>query len=124
MSIARLAPAGSAVPLPPEGSATDFALAAQHAAPELAVVVPTLNERDNVPVVVERLNKGLSRVGVGASFLKAEYDRPSGVGEGGVEFVARMVIRLFEDDGGSSDCLLVEICRHTRLRPLPNSSKS
>jgi hypothetical protein len=58
---------------------------------------------------VERLKKGLSRVDVGASFLKTVQERPSGRGEGGVEFVARMVSRDLEDDGCSLCCLLVKM---------------
>ena len=58
---------------------------------------------------VERLKNGLSRVDVGASFLKTVQERPSGRGEGGVEFVARMVSRDLEDDGCSLYCLLVKM---------------
>src|SRR5271165_5265925 len=58
---------------------------------------------------VERLKNGLSRVDVGASFLKTVQERPSGGGEGGVEFVARMVSRDLEDDGRSLCCLLVKM---------------
>jgi hypothetical protein len=46
---------------------------------------------------VERLKKGTSPVDVGASLLKTVEERPSGGGEGGVEFVARIVSRDFED---------------------------
>ncbi len=35
-------------------------VAAQRPAPELSVIVPTFNERDNVPILVERLSRGLS----------------------------------------------------------------
>jgi hypothetical protein len=58
---------------------------------------------------VERLKNGLSRVGVGASFLETVQERPSGGGKGGVEFVARMVSRDLEDDGCSFYCLLVKM---------------
>jgi hypothetical protein len=46
---------------------------------------------------VERLKKGPSLVDVGASLLKTVEERPSGGGEGGVEFVARIVSPDFED---------------------------
>lgn len=38
------------------------ALAGSTGAPELAIVIPTLNERDNVPVLVERLGKVLAGI--------------------------------------------------------------
>jgi hypothetical protein len=46
---------------------------------------------------VERLKEGPSLVDVCASLLKTVEERPSGGGEGGVEFVARIVSRDFED---------------------------
>jgi hypothetical protein len=46
--------------------------------------------------LVERLKYGLSRVDVDVSFLKTVQERPPGRGEGGVEFVARMVSRDLE----------------------------
>jgi hypothetical protein len=58
---------------------------------------------------VERLKNGLSRVDVGASFLKTVQERPPGGGEGRVEFVARMVSRDLEDDGRSLCCSLVKM---------------
>src|SRR5271155_351551 len=58
---------------------------------------------------VERLKKGLSRVEVGAGFLKTVQERPSGGGEGGVEFLARMASRDLEDNGCSLCCLLVKM---------------
>ena len=58
---------------------------------------------------VERLKNGLSRVDVGAGFLKTVQERPSGGGEGGVEFVARMVSRDLEYDSCSLDWLLVKM---------------
>ena len=58
---------------------------------------------------IERLKKGLSCVDVGPSFLKTAQERPSGRGEGGVEFVARMASRDLEDDGCSFCCLLVKM---------------
>src|SRR5271157_1849041 len=56
---------------------------------------------------VERLKKGLSSVDVSASFLEPVQERPSGDGEGDIEFVARMVSRDLEDDGRSLCCLLL-----------------
>jgi hypothetical protein len=58
---------------------------------------------------VERLKKGPSLVDVGASLLKTVEERPSGGGEGGVEFVARIVSRDFDDGGCSLECLLVKM---------------
>ena len=66
----------------------------------------TLRNRDGC---VERLKNGLSRADVGAGFLKTVQERPSGGGEGGVEFVARMVSRDLEYDGCSLDWLLVKM---------------
>jgi hypothetical protein len=68
-----------------------------------------LRKRDGY---VERLKKSLSRVYVEAGFLKAVQERPPGRGEGGVEFVARIVSRDLQDDGGSLGCLLVKMSRH------------
>ena len=68
-----------------------------------------LRKRDGY---VEGLKKGLSRVDVEASFLKAVQERPPGRGEGGVEFVARIVSRDLEDDGCSLGCLLVKMSGH------------
>jgi hypothetical protein len=36
---------------------------------ELAIVIPTLNERDNVPLVVERLNRVLASIAWEAVFV-------------------------------------------------------
>jgi|SRR5580704_3312870 hypothetical protein len=58
---------------------------------------------------VERLKKGPSPVDVGASLLKTVEERPPGGGEGGVEFVARIVSRDFEDGVCSLECLLVKM---------------
>jgi dolichol-phosphate mannosyltransferase len=48
-------------------------------APELAVVIPTLNERDNVPLVVERLNRVLAGVAWEAIFV--DDDSPDGTAD-------------------------------------------
>src|SRR5436853_4898990 len=79
MSIAELAPA--AVPAPPsvDGAGAGIALAPQYAAPELAVVIPTLNERDNVPIVVQRLNRVLAGIAWEAIFV--DDDSPDGTAE-------------------------------------------
>ena len=49
------------------------------AAPELAVVIPTLNERDNVPLIVERLNRVLAGVAWEAIFV--DDDSPDGTAD-------------------------------------------
>src|ERR1700687_3012076 len=79
MSIAELAPA--ALPASPsfEGGATNLAPAARYAAPELAVVIPTLNERDNVPIVVQRLNRVLAGISWEAIFV--DDDSPDGTAD-------------------------------------------
>jgi dolichol-phosphate mannosyltransferase len=79
MSIAELAPTGSPARARPEGGAIDSAPAARHAAPELAVVIPTLNERDNVPIVVQRLNRVLAGISWEAIFV--DDDSPDGTAD-------------------------------------------
>ncbi|HTT79564.1 MAG TPA: glycosyltransferase family 2 protein [Stellaceae bacterium] len=49
------------------------------AAAELAIVIPTLNERDNVPLVVERLNQALAGIAWEAIFV--DDDSPDGTAE-------------------------------------------
>ena len=49
------------------------------AAPALAVVVPTLNERDNVPLLVERLNEALAGIAWEAIFV--DDDSPDGTAD-------------------------------------------
>src|SRR5436309_6020018 len=49
------------------------------AAPELAVVIPTLNERDNVPLVIERLNYALAGLSWEAIFV--DDDSPDGTAD-------------------------------------------
>ena len=58
---------------------------------------------------IERVKNSPSRVDVDASFLKAVQERPSGGGEGGVEFVVRMPGRHLENDGRLFCCLLVKM---------------
>jgi hypothetical protein len=80
--------------------------------PRLTITRPLLGsgaKLRNRDGCVERLKEGLSRGDVGASFLKTEHERPSGGGEGGLEFVARMASRDLEDDGCSLCCLLVKM---------------
>ncbi|HEV2303606.1 MAG TPA: glycosyltransferase family 2 protein [Stellaceae bacterium] len=48
-------------------------------APELAVVIPTLNERDNVPLIVERLNRVLAGLSWEAIFV--DDDSPDGTAD-------------------------------------------
>ena len=48
-------------------------------APELAVVIPTLNERDNVPLLVERLNRVLAGTAWEAIFV--DDDSPDGTAD-------------------------------------------
>jgi dolichol-phosphate mannosyltransferase len=48
-------------------------------APELAIVIPTLNERDNVPIVVERLNRVL--VGISWEVIFVDDDSPDGTAD-------------------------------------------
>jgi dolichol-phosphate mannosyltransferase len=49
------------------------------AAPELAVVIPTLNERENVPLVIERLNSALAGIAWEAIFV--DDDSPDGTAD-------------------------------------------
>jgi dolichol-phosphate mannosyltransferase len=49
------------------------------AAVELAVVIPTLNERDNVPLVVQRLNRVLAGIAWEAVFV--DDDSPDGTAD-------------------------------------------
>jgi dolichol-phosphate mannosyltransferase len=50
-----------------------------NAAPELTVVIPTLNERDNVPLVVERLNRVLA--GLAWEVIFVDDDSPDGTAD-------------------------------------------
>ena len=52
--------------------ARDDALAATRPAPELTVVIPTFSERDNVPVLVERLREVLAGIAWEAVFVDDE----------------------------------------------------
>src|ERR1700680_1170664 len=79
MSIAERAP--TALPAPPsrKGDARAPAPAARYAAPELAIVIPTLNERDNVAIVVQRLNRVLAGIAWEAIFV--DDDSPDGTAD-------------------------------------------
>jgi dolichol-phosphate mannosyltransferase len=79
MSIAQSSPVGFAAPPSPEGGASNVTPPARYAAPELAVVIPTLNERDNVPLIVERLNRVLAGISWEAIFV--DDDSPDGTAD-------------------------------------------
>ncbi|MBV9829884.1 MAG: glycosyltransferase family 2 protein [Alphaproteobacteria bacterium] len=49
------------------------------ATPELSIVIPTLNERDNVPLIVERLNRVLSEIDWEVIFV--DDDSPDGTAD-------------------------------------------
>jgi dolichol-phosphate mannosyltransferase len=75
MSIAALWPNGKPEPASPEVPASVPA-----AAPvELAVVIPTLNERENVPLIVERLNRVLA--GIAWEVIFVDDDSPDGTAD-------------------------------------------
>jgi dolichol-phosphate mannosyltransferase len=63
-------------------------------APDLVVVVPTLNERDNVPLVVERLNHVLADIAWEAIFV--DDDSPDGTAD---------VVRALARHQGNIRCL-------------------
>jgi hypothetical protein len=60
--------------------------------------VAVLRDRD-----VERPDKRVSRIDIGASLLKTPQDGPPGRDERGVELLARVVICDSQDDRGPSD---------------------
>jgi dolichol-phosphate mannosyltransferase len=66
-------------PSRPEDGTTGATPAAWSAAPELAVIIPTLNERDNVPIIVERLNRVLAGIAWEAIFV--DDDSPDGTAD-------------------------------------------
>ncbi|HVC55783.1 MAG TPA: glycosyltransferase family 2 protein [Stellaceae bacterium] len=67
------------LPAAAERGAFDGASAALGTAPELAVVIPTLNERDNVPILVERLNRVLA--GLSWEVIFVDDDSPDGTAD-------------------------------------------
>src|SRR5258705_13545276 len=63
MSVAELRPIDLPAPTQPASESTTAPAAGLWpATPELAVVIPTLNERDNVPLIVECLNRALTGI--------------------------------------------------------------
>jgi dolichol-phosphate mannosyltransferase len=79
MMVAELPPARPLASARFEDGAADPAPAAWSAAPELAVIIPTLNERDNVPIMVERLNRVLAGISWEAIFV--DDDSPDGTAD-------------------------------------------
>ncbi|HEV8678515.1 MAG TPA: glycosyltransferase family 2 protein [Stellaceae bacterium] len=72
----------AAMPSPPAcpaGGAFGLTTAEASVAPELAIIIPTLNERDNVPIVVERLNRVLAGIAWEAIFV--DDDSPDGTAD-------------------------------------------
>jgi dolichol-phosphate mannosyltransferase len=69
MSVAELWPKGPPTPAVPQ-AVTPV---------ELAIVIPTLNERDNVPLIVERLNRVLAGIAWEAIFV--DDDSPDGTAD-------------------------------------------
>src|SRR6201996_9273481 len=83
MSVAELRPNGVPVPASPQAGMP------MHAAVpvELAIVIPTLNERDNVPLIVERLNRALA--GVAWEVIFVDDDSPDGTADAVRELARR-----------------------------------
>jgi dolichol-phosphate mannosyltransferase len=79
MSLARMSPIEPPAPVCPERPAGEAVPMAGNGVPELAVVVPTLNERDNVPIVVERLNRVLA--GIAWEVIFVDDDSPDGTAD-------------------------------------------
>src|SRR6185312_6635587 len=63
----------------PATAAADIARLEPASPVELAVVIPVLNERDNVPVVVERLNRVLA--GISWEVVFVDDDSPDGTAD-------------------------------------------
>ena len=75
MSVVELWPKDVPAPAAPEGQTP-----VQAAAPiELTVVIPTLNERDNIPLIVERLNRVLD--GIAWEVVFVDDDSPDGTAD-------------------------------------------
>jgi len=80
MSVAELRSIDLPTPTQPASeSATAPAAGLWPATPELAVVIPTLNERDNVPLIVECLNRALTGICWEAIFV--DDDSPDGTAD-------------------------------------------
>jgi dolichol-phosphate mannosyltransferase len=75
MSVAALWPNGTPEPASPEAPASVPA----DAPVELAVIIPTLNERENVPLIVERLNRVLA--GIAWEVIFVDDDSPDGTAD-------------------------------------------
>ncbi|MBN9021966.1 MAG: polyprenol monophosphomannose synthase, partial [Rhizobiales bacterium] len=91
MSGPGLRPAVAADPVPvPAMPGGDFADAG-YVAPEITIVIPTLNERDNVPVLVQRLSAALEGVAWEAIFV--DDDSKDGTIEA-VRAIARRTPRI------------------------------
>ncbi|MGA8401341.1 MAG: glycosyltransferase family 2 protein, partial [Stellaceae bacterium] len=82
MSAAELWPKNPAMPRSREAEIS----ARPAVAAELSVVIPTLNERDNVPLIVERLNRALD--GIAWEVIFVDDDSPDGTAEA-VRMLAR-----------------------------------
>ncbi len=76
MSIAELQPAD---PVPSPYRGTEEVAPLRPVAAELTVVIPTLNERDNVPLLVARLNRALAGTAWEAIFV--DDDSPDGTAD-------------------------------------------
>src|SRR4029077_11392511 len=71
----------------PASASAEAAIPIPGVAPvELAVIIPTLNERDNVALMVERLNRAL--IGLGWEVIFVDDDSPDGTA-GAVRELAR-----------------------------------
>ncbi len=79
MSVVKPSPSAAPLAADAAGSAGAAVPAAHSAVPELTVVIPTLNERDNVPLVVERLNRVLA--GIAWEVIFVDDDSPDGTAE-------------------------------------------
>jgi dolichol-phosphate mannosyltransferase len=62
-----------------EDGTIDVAIVARNPPPELTIVIPTLNERDNVPIIVQQLNRVLAGIAWEAIFV--DDDSPDGTAE-------------------------------------------
>ncbi len=70
-------PAASSVALSPRVDAVSAAVAVRPA-PELSIVVPTFNEKANIPILVERLAQLLTDCDVGGYFRRRQFARRNG----------------------------------------------
>jgi len=77
--VAELSPAQPPAAARFEDPAADPPPAAWGVAPELAIIIPTLNERDNVPIIVQRLNRVLA--GISWEVIFVDDDSPDGTAD-------------------------------------------